>query len=252
MINAPHSPPEILDHPVTISLLKLFDHLDEVCFFIKDDESRFLHVNRTLLLRLGLRDAREILGTTDHERYPAPVADQLAKGDREVMETGAPLIEHAEVLFDHQGKLEWFSTSKYPIVASQGTALGVAGITRSLCKGFSQAGGRSLANSAATQVIDWISENPSGRFRVRELARRSGISERQLHRQFIDLVKMTPSEFLLRSRVHAAAADLRYSDETIVSLAEKYGFCDQSSFTRQFRRLLGITPARYRKRLHEG
>lgn len=252
MKSGPSSFPEVFSNPLTISLMKIFDHLEEVCFFIKDHNSRFLHVNQTLLLRLGLRNVEEMIGTTDHERYPAPVADQLTMGDQDVMRTGNPLVDHAEVLFAHQGKLEWFSTSKYPILSPEGEALGVVGITRSLSQGISEAGGRGLENSAATQVIDWISESPSSRFRVRDLARRSGISERQLHRQFVDLVKMTPSEFILRSRVHAAAADLRHSDETIASLAEKYGFCDQSSFTRQFRRLLGITPARYRKRLVAG
>ena len=242
----------LLSAPLTLTLTRLFDHLEDVCFFVKDEESRFLHVNRTLLLRLGLKDADDILGTTDRERYPAPVADQLMEGDREVMDRGKPLIEHAEVLFDHQGKLEWFSTTKYPILAETGNPLGVVGITRSLSKGFSRTNGRARDNSIAAQAIDWISDNPSTHLRVHEVAKKFGISERQLHRQFLDLVKMTPSEFILRSRVHAAAADLRRSDENIASLAEKYGFCDQSSFTRQFRRLLGITPARYRKSLVAG
>ncbi len=232
--------------------MQIFDPLSDVFFFIKDEQSRFLHVNTALLLRLGLSQSSQILGTTDRERYPAPVAEQLIAGDQEVMRTQKPMIEHAEILFDYRRKLEWFTTSKYPILSSSGKALGVVGVTRSLSQGFSNHPRGTRENSAAAQVIDWISENPSGRFRVGELAKEFGISERQLNRQFLDLVHLTPSEFLLRSRIHASASDLRRSNETIASLADQYGFCDQSSFTRQFRRILGITPARYRKSLGNG
>jgi AraC-like DNA-binding protein len=244
--------PPLLRDPAAVAMMQIFDPLADVFFFVKDHESRFLHVNRALLLRLGLTEANQILGTTDRERYPTPVADQLIAGDQEVMQTRSPMIDHAEVLFDHRGRLEWFATSKYPILARSGEALGVVGITRSLSQGFSKHPGGGRESSAAAQVIDRISANPSGKFRVAELARQFGISERQLNRQFLDLVNMTPSEFLLRSRIHAAAADLRLSRESIASLAEHYGFCDQSSFTRQFRRLFGITPARYRKSLGNG
>ncbi|HQZ26825.1 MAG TPA: AraC family transcriptional regulator [Verrucomicrobiales bacterium] len=228
--------------PLAITLASLFEHLPGVCFFIKDKESRFVHVNEALLLRLGLRHLDDIVGTTDFDRYPTHVADGLLAGDRRIMETGAPLIDHAEVLFDHSGRLEWFSTSKYPIMEGK-TALGVAGITRPCSISLVS----SLRVSGAASAVDLISENPAGEWRIPELAKRCGLSARQLHRQFLEYVKMSPQEFVLRSRIHAAAALLRRSDEAIVSLSDRYHFCDQSAFTRQFRRILGTTPAKYRK-----
>lgn len=233
----------LLSHPLCEAMLQVFEQLPETHFFIKDSESRFIFGNKALLERLGLRHQTEFVGTTDHDRYPSHVADELVEGDRRIMRNRTPLIDHPEVLFDHSGKLEWFSSSKFPIVDNSGRAIGIVGFTRSYSARRSP---RSSLN-AAGKVIDYVSDNPTTTLRVADLARRFGISERQLHRQFLEYVKLSPREFILRSRIHAAAAELRNSHEPIASLAEKFGFCDQSAFTRQFRKTLGTTPARYRE-----
>lgn len=221
----------------------LFDRLPNTYFFVKNARSEFAHVNRALLHRLGLTQLSQIVGTTDHDRYPKQIADQLVAGDRQLMHSGEGLVDHAEVLFDEAGRLEWYSTTKYPVMNSAGAALGVVGITRS----YSGRNPSHPMHSAAERVIEIISRAPASSHRVAALAREVGISERQLHRQFLQLVKMSPREFILRSRIQAAAADLRNSGESIASLADKYGFCDQSAFTRQFRSVLGMTPGQYRR-----
>ncbi|MEM6915232.1 MAG: helix-turn-helix domain-containing protein [Verrucomicrobiota bacterium] len=235
----------LLEEPLVRQMRDLFDQLEEICFFVKNDRSEFVHVNRALLRRLGLNRLSQIVGTTDHDRYPKQIADQLVASDRRLMEKGESLIDHAEVLFDEAGSLEWYSTSKYSVTDPSGAALGVVGITRS----YSGRGPVAAGQTAAERVIEIISRSPSSGHRIAALARRVGISERQLHRQFIDLMKMSPREFLLRSKIQAAAAELRSSNESIASLADKYGFCDQSAFTRQFRSVLGVTPGHYRKSL---
>lgn len=234
--------PSLLRHPLCRAMIQIFEHLPDTYFFVKDAESRFLFGNRALLARLGLVQVSEFVGTTDFDRYPEPVAEQLVAGDRAIMKEGRPLIDYPEVLYDHSGKLEWHSTSKYPILDENRNPLGVVGITRSLAASESPR----TTHRSAGRAIDFVSRNPTAPHRVADLARRFGISERQLHRQFLDHVKLSPREFILRTRINAAAVDLRKSDEPIASLAEKYRFCDQSAFTRQFRKILGTTPARYR------
>lgn len=243
MTSNPDSLEELLQSPLVSQMRDLFDRLKDVCFFVKSERSEFVHVNRALLFRLGLSRLSQIVGTTDYDRYPKQIADQLVAGDRKLMETGESLVEHAEVLFDEAGRLEWFSTTKHPVFDKTGKPLGVVGITRS----YSGAAPGPSGQSAAERVIGIISQSPASGHRIAALAKQVGISERQLHRQFLELVKMSPREFLLRSRVQAAAADLRNTGESIASLADKYGFCDQSAFTRQFRSILGATPGNYRK-----
>ena len=58
-------------------LVQIFDRLKDVCFFIKDAQGRFIYANDALILRLRLKDRSEIIGTTDHDRYPDELADRL-------------------------------------------------------------------------------------------------------------------------------------------------------------------------------
>ena len=84
--------------------------------------------------------------------------------DRNVMESGPPLLNHAEVLHDETGKLDWFLTAKLPLRDASGKTVGVIGIVRS------HAGGRKLALSFSTvgKAIDCIRSSP-GDYRVADL-----------------------------------------------------------------------------------
>jgi AraC-like DNA-binding protein len=236
-----NSSSRLLRAPLAQTLCALFDHLPDTYFFVKDAGSRFVHVNSALLDRLGLRDVSAISGTMDHDRYPPHIARHLVEGDRLVMKSGEPIVAKAEVLFDRGGRLEWFSTTKYPV--TEGTkVLGIAGITR-------RCGGgpiRDPANHGAAKAIELVSRDPKRLWSVEALASAAGLSVRQLHRQFLAEVGMGPRDFVLKTRLHAAAGELRRSGAPIIEIASEYGFCDQSAFTRQFRRILGTTPALYR------
>jgi len=161
---------------------QIFEHLPDTYFFVKDAKSRFLHANRALLNRLGLKSVSDFVGTTDFDRYPESVAEQLVAGDRAIMDGGEPLIDHPEVLYDHSGILEWHASSKYPIFNEEKQSLGVVGITRH----FASRKSPHTAHHAAGRAIEFISKNPAAPLRVSDLAREFGISERQLHRQFLD------------------------------------------------------------------
>lgn len=234
----------LLRNPIVASLRELFEHLPDVYFFIKDSRSRFLHANEPLLERLGLSSLDEIIGTSDHDRYPPEIADRLVEGDREMMRTSLPAVNKLEVLYNDIGTLEWFSTTKYPVIGEDGKPLGVVGFARS----FSSPAHGKLHFNAAAKVIDYLSRHPDSLLSIEELAERFGISGRQLHRQFREILQISPQEFLLRNRIHAAAIELRKSDLPLIDLASKYGFCDQSAFTKRFRKTLGSTPAQYRRR----
>jgi AraC-like DNA-binding protein len=233
--------PDLLSNPLTKTLFALFEHIPDIFFFVKDAESRFVHVNKALLERLGLSEVSEIIGTSDHDRYPPQIARLLVDGDQQVMATGQPTLGRAEVLFDRNGALAWFSTYKYPVINGT-TPLGVAGITRQCGESTI----RDPANHGAAKAIRLVSRDPQCAWSVEALAAAAGLSARQLNRQFLSEVGMGPREFLLKTRLHAAAEELRSSSKPIIDIAGRYGFCDQSAFTRQFRRILGTTPALYR------
>ena len=239
------NPDHFLRNLSSDQLVQLFDRLKDVCFFIKDAQGRFIYANDALILRLRLKDRSEIIGTTDHDRYPDELADRFVKDDRKVMETGQALVNQVEVLFDDLGTLDWYSTTKSPLYDERGEVIGVMGIFRTY-----EGSKKMIASySAVARSIEIVREESL--ISVTELARRSGVSERQLHRRFRDALGMSAQEFTLRNRIQGEAALLRETDEPIASIAVDFGFCDQSAFSKQFVKQLGSTPAVYRRRYCE-
>lgn len=224
-------------------IFRLFDHMPEVYFFIKDQSGKFIRGNRALLDRLGIDNENDFVGTTDHDRYPPQIADRLVSDDRQVMESGTPLLNHAEVLFDETGKLDWFSTTKLPLRDQNGKTIGVIGFARS------HTGGKKLAASSSMvgKAIECIRSSP-GDYRVADLAEIIGVSTRHLNRLFHEALGIGVQQFLLRTRIHAASRAVRETDRSLAGIADEFGFCDQSAFTKQFRKHIGMTPAAYRSK----
>ncbi|RYZ31303.1 MAG: AraC family transcriptional regulator, partial [Propionibacteriaceae bacterium] len=84
--------------------------------------------------------------------------------------------------------------------------------------------------------------------RVAQLSERHGLSARRLQRLFARYVGVGPKWVLARHRMHDVVAALDAGHEgSLADLAAEHGWYDQAHFTRDFRALVGITPARYRE-----
>jgi AraC-like DNA-binding protein len=89
--------------------------------------------------------------------------------------------------------------------------------------------------------------------RVEDLAALSGLGLRALQRLFAEYVGITPKWLIQRYRLHEAlarrdtAADVEWAG---VALA--LGYFDQAHFIRDFKRMVGTTPARYAARARGG
>jgi AraC family transcriptional regulator len=86
----------------------------------------------------------------------------------------------------------------------------------------------------------------SDRLKVRELARQAGVHPVYLARIFRRYYGCSVGEYVRLIRVQQAQQDLLDSNEPIADIALKNGFADQSHFTRSFKDVTGVTPARYR------
>jgi AraC family transcriptional regulator, 4-hydroxyphenylacetate 3-monooxygenase operon regulatory protein len=79
------------------------------------------------------------------------------------------------------------------------------------------------------------------------MARRCGMGVTHFIHQTKQLVNMTPSHYLTRCRLEAAAILLReQSDANITEIAMRFGFSSSQYFATQFRRQFGRTPSDYR------
>ena len=76
-----------------------------------------------------------------------------------------------------------------------------------------------------------------------------GYSPRYCSEQFHRLAGMTIREYVFRRCLAMAIVDLWDTDISIIDIASQYGFSDQSTFTRAFKKYAyGCAPSEYRKR----
>ena len=83
-------------------------------------------------------------------------------------------------------------------------------------------------------------------WRVGELAAVAQLSTSQLERLCRRTLGMAPRGVLQRLRIENAVRLLATTTLTAGEIAAACGFYDQSSFTRQFRSVLGLTPGAFR------
>jgi AraC-like DNA-binding protein len=94
------------------------------------------------------------------------------------------------------------------------------------------------------RALAFIHERATGGCGLPELADAAHIIQAQLVRLFKDT---TPTAYVASQRMDAARRLLTKTDIPISELASRFGYADQSHFTRQFRKATGTTPARFRK-----
>ena len=81
-----------------------------------------------------------------------------------------------------------------------------------------------------------------------EVANSVGLSAGHLHRAFRRRFGLPPHAYLVQARVNRARRMLQ-AGASIVDAASTTGFADQAHLTRHFKRLVGLTPGRYVKRI---
>lgn len=221
----------------------LFEHLPGIFFFVKDTDGRMIAASSPILERLGLSKEREIVGKTDDAFFPPEIAEAFRSDDQQVLRSGKPLVNRLEVWYDEQRVLDWFLTTKVPVIGKTGRAIGIMGVTRRYEERMASYTVREVA-----AVVSFLREHRNRKMSVAELSEAVGISERDLHRKVREALGTTPHDLMLRMRVQGAAEALARTGTSIEQIAVEHGFCDQSAFTQQFRRRTGMTPREFRKR----
>jgi transcriptional regulator GlxA family with amidase domain len=113
---------------------------------------------------------------------------------------------------------------------------------------FSRKGETALVGRSALQEAQrWIVSNPAADHSVARLAQRMGLSPRHFARLFRQEVGITPATWVEAARV-TTARRLLESGGAPKQAAAQCGFADSDTLRRAFVRVVGITPAEYRKR----
>lgn len=97
------------------------------------------------------------------------------------------------------------------------------------------------------QCKDYIARHRTTKFSIGQMAEEMGLSRSYLSRHFSEQTGVTLQDYVLQTRLEAAANMLRFSEEKIGTIAEYLCFPSQSYFTERFRRQYGMTPGEYRR-----
>jgi AraC-like DNA-binding protein len=104
------------------------------------------------------------------------------------------------------------------------------------------------ANDLAARVVRRMREEDVNADGIGELAAETGVSRYTLIRSFKRAFGLSPEDVRRQLRIERSRVLLAGS-AALADIAAAAGFADQSHMTREFRRLLGISPAAYRRGL---
>lgn len=218
--------------------IELVDGVPQLMAALKGVDGRYAYVNRGFCERVG-REAHRIVGATVQELFAPDLADSYVRQDESVLRTGRPLDSTLELIVRADRSLGWYVTKKSAI-RENGRVLGVAVLSIDL---ESQLHGSHHGLAAAITAI----RSDIGRaWRVGELASIAGLSSVQFERRSRRTLGLSPRSLIQRLRLEHAVHLITTTDLTLGEISAMCGFYDQSSFTRQFRSVLGRTPGSYR------
>lgn len=99
-----------------------------------------------------------------------------------------------------------------------------------------------------TRALNFISYHYMEDIRIEDLAKYSHISETHFRRVFTSYMKVSPLEYINTVRIQTACDLLQKTDDPVADIAHKCGFTTNSTFNRNFKQLMGVTPIEWRKR----
>ncbi|MCU1597002.1 MAG: AraC family transcriptional regulator [Glaciihabitans sp.] len=219
------------------------DELEDIYFFVKDAERRFVYYNRSFGT-LMWHEHDELLGLRDEEISPEYLVEKYRRDDEEVINNGTRIVNMTELVHNLDGSYDWFITNKFPVYDTAGEIVGVAGVTRNITKRMSS----TKQFVALAPAVELMLKEFSRPLRVEDLAQTVALSPSQFNRQFKKRFGVTPHNYLRQVRMMAASNLLTTTELPISDIATQCGFSDQSHLTHDFSAKRGMSPRQYRER----
>jgi AraC-like DNA-binding protein len=103
-------------------------------------------------------------------------------------------------------------------------------------------------NDPISQSINYMLENLSRKLRLEEIAFQTGLSPSYYSALFQNRTSHSPIDYFIQLKIQRACRLLDNSGLLIADVSRETGFDDQFYFSRVFRKVMGMSPAVYRKR----
>lgn len=225
-------------------LRELLNGLESASVFVKSADGRLLFGNKNLIRHLGLPNESALIGLTDEDLHPPHLVRKYRDDDLGIIRSGREKLHIVELFKNEQGVLRWYVTQKYPVFDSRRRVVGVMGTIQE----YGKIGGAiGSAESGVLAAAEFIQKNYQIPISLRQLSLLSRMPIRQFERKFKQLFDSSPREYAIRHRLQQACEALRNSRKAISAISAETGFYDQSSFSRQFKKYLHVTPMKYRR-----
>ena len=218
------------------------ESMPEIAFIIKDAGGRILWTNAYNATISGWGSMEDMVGYTSWELYPSDQAEVYGGRDREVMETGVPIVNrNYGFVADRSPNLNCVTVR--PVVGLDGSRIGTATLYHRAEKRLR------MKNwyEPIKRAILWLNEHYAEDVTVGRLAALAHYSPAQFRSLFAKLTQMSPAAYIVQVRVNAAKGLLVSTDHRIAEIATAVGFYDQAHFIRTFKSATGLTPARFRR-----
>ncbi|MES2657362.1 MAG: AraC family transcriptional regulator [Verrucomicrobiota bacterium] len=225
---------------------RLFAVLPDVVFCLKDTDFRYRAANHAFAERIGLKDARRLIGKTAEDFFVPAFSETYREQDLHVL-AGGEVTDELELMTNRDGSAGWYLATKIPLHDSTGTVIGLASVSRDLRE--PREGDAELAGIA--KVADHIREHLDESLRGAELAKLAELTPTQLDRRMRRVFHLSTAQFVRKARIEHAAHLLGTTSVPIAELSLECGYGDQTALTRQFRATVGMPPAAYRDHMRK-
>lgn len=101
-------------------------------------------------------------------------------------------------------------------------------------------------NNVILDVKKYIEKQCNERLKIKDAAKKFGISPNIMNRLFIDKYGISPNKYHMKCKLQSSVYFLESTDLGIDTISETVGFCDRSHFRKAFLQEYGITPGKYR------
>lgn len=106
---------------------------------------------------------------------------------------------------------------------------------------------KSSRNFQIAPALSYVKKHYNEEIKVQNLAKVCGISETHFRRIFQECMNMAPSDYINMIRIQEASKLLLKSFATMEEIAFQVGYGDVSTFTRNFKKMFGMTPYQWKR-----
>ncbi|MCP5536629.1 MAG: AraC family transcriptional regulator [Akkermansiaceae bacterium] len=228
----------------------LFQALPDVMFWIKDEQGRFVYVNKAFCYEVANREAKEMLGLKDEDVFPPELAKNYQRDDENVLATGRAFWNKSELIPTRSGGVEWRSTSKIPLKSLEGRWVGTAGISRRM--GHVQGLPMPTKHHKLAVIVAAIYQHLEKGISIADIAEAASVSISTLERLFKEHMDTTPRRFIMQVKISAACDRLINTGMQVKEIAASLGYDEHANFTRAFTKEMGMSPRSYQKFYRKG